>query len=199
MNAHTTGRQNGVALPVMLIMLMVMLVSSTYLLKASTSTTMTTANLAYDSSLSKAVDLGLLTGFEWLSSTAKANKTLLDSDSAGNGYVAHLDTTQRVSDADFWVGSQTITDSAGNRIEYVIHRMCKYAAAYDSISPSINTCVQTPANPSGLNNSVALGASMGSDAQAFAGSPQVHYVVTARIFGTRGGNVVNQSVIMIGV
>ena len=57
-------RQAGLALPIMLIMLAVMLVSSIYLLKASTSTTLTTANLAYDSALGKEADLGVHKAFE---------------------------------------------------------------------------------------------------------------------------------------
>ena len=195
MNAPKSWRQGGIALPVMLILLAVLLVSSLYLLKSSNSTTMTTVNLAYDSSLNKAADLGLLTGFQWLSATATSNRQLLNADSAGNGYVANLDTTLKVSDPLFWVGKRTLTDTAGNSIEYVVHRMCLLPGAYDNPG---NTCVQTPANTSTLNNSVALGDSMASDSQSLAGTPQVHYVVTARIFGARGGNVVNQAVIMIG-
>ena len=190
-------RQRGVALPVMLIMLAVMLVSSAYLLKASTTTTLMTSNLAYDASLSKAVDLGLLTGFQWLRSTAAANKGLLQVNSPDNAYVATFDTTQTVASAGFWIGSKTIDDVAnsGNRIEYVIHRMCALNGAYDLAA---NSCMQTAPNTATVNNTVALGDSLASDSFNLAGAPQVHYIVTARIFGVRGGNVVNQTVVMIG-
>jgi hypothetical protein len=194
--------QQGVALPVMLIMLTVMLVSSIYLLKSTNSTTLTTANLAYDASLSKAVDLGLLTGFQWLSDTAaSANKGLLNNHNAAHGYLATLDTSLSVSDSAFWTGSQTIDDSSGPvtlRIEYVVHRMCALEGAYDMIGQPSNTCVQTAANTATLNNSTAVGDSLATDSPSFAGTPQVHYVITARVFGTRGGNVVNQSIVMIG-
>jgi Tfp pilus assembly protein PilX len=188
-------RQQGVALPVMLIMLMVMLVSSIYLFKASNSTTMTTANLAYESSLSKAADLGLLTGYQWLSDTAKANKALLNASDTTNAYLANLDTTLTPSASGFWTGSKAIVDSANNRIEYVVHRMCAMAGAYDMAN---NTCVQTAANTSTLGTATAAGDSLATDSPSYAGTPQVHYVITARIFGPRGGNVVNQMVVLIG-
>ncbi len=195
----TPSNQRGIALPVMLIMLVVMLVGSIYLFKSTHSTTLTTANLAYDASLSKAVDFGLMSGFQWLSDTARTNRQLLNADDTGEGYVATLDTTQSVNDSGFWTGAKSVTDSANNDIEYVIHRMCAFSGSYDTIGPPANTCMQTAANTSTLNNSVALGDSLSSDAQSLAGMPQVHYIITARMVGARGGYVVNQLVVLIGV
>jgi hypothetical protein len=188
------NRARGVALPVMTIMLTVMLISSIYLLKSSLSSTLLTSRLAYDTQLAKAADLGLLTGFQWLKDTAIANKALFDDDSAGNAYVATFDTTQTIASEQFWVGSVTLVQGE-NRIEYVIHRMCALKGAYDKPS---NSCMQTAPNTSSLGNAVPLGASLASDSTNLAGAPQVHYIVTARIFGARGGNVVNQAVVLIG-
>lgn len=184
----------GVALPVMLVMLTVILLSSVYLLKASTSSTLMTSNLAYDASLSRAVDLGLLTGFQWLKTTAASNKPGLDTSDPDNAYVANYDTTQSTASSGFWTGSKTL-DEGGNRIEYVIHRMCAFSGAYNKPT---NSCMQTAPNTSVVNNTVALGDSLASDSVSLAGAPQVHYIVTARISGVRGGNVVNQVVVMIG-
>jgi hypothetical protein len=190
----TVKRARGVALPVMMIMLTVMLISSIYLLKSSLSSTLLTSSLAYDAQLAKAADLGLLTGFQWLKDTAIANKALLDDDSAGNAYVATFDTTQTLASPQFWVGSLTLVQGE-HRIEYVIHRMCALKGTYDKPS---NSCMQTAPNTSSLGNAVPLGASLASDSTILAGAPQVHYIVTARIFGARGGNVVNQAVVLIG-
>jgi hypothetical protein len=196
MSTPTTARRaRGIALPVMLILLAVMLVSSLYLLRASTSTTLTTSNLAYDAALSKAADYGVLAGSEWLAQTARTNKDALNTTSASHGYVATYTPGQGVNDSAFWVGAVTVRDSQDNAVQYVIHRMCSLAAPWDSAT---NRCTQTSANTSTMNNSVALGDSLASDAQAIADAPQLHYIVTARIFGPRGGNVVNQAVIMIG-
>ncbi len=189
-------RQRGLALPVMLMMLVVMLVSSIYLFKSSNSAALTSTNLAYEDTMSRAADLGLLTAFQWLSATAAANKASLNADSDANGYKATLDTTLSVSSPEFWTGSQTVTDAAGNRVEYIVHRLCALPLGFDTGG---NSCVQTAAKTSSANSAVAIGASLASDAPAYAGSPQLHYVITARIFGSRGGNVVNQSVVLIGV
>lgn len=201
MNTLHLTRQRGLALPVMLIMLVVMLIGSVYMMKASTTSTLMTANLAYDSALSKAADLGLLRGAAWLKTTsAGANRTLLEQNQSSAGYVATYDPDQPVTSTQFWAGSIVITDTteAQNKIEYVIHRLCSAQGRFDASGPPPNSCVVTTANNSLNSGGLKVGESMASDAVPLPAPPQVHYVVTARIFGPRGGNVVNQSVVMIG-
>lgn len=192
----TLRRQHGLALPVMLIILAVMLVTGIYTFKSSHSAALTTGNLAYDDAMSRAADFGVVSGFQWLSTTAAASKGVLNADVPAEGYKATFDTTLSASAPEFWAGSRTVVDAAGNRVEYIVHRLCSLPAPYDATG---NNCVQTAANTSTHNNAVAIGASLASDSPAYAGSPQLHYVITARIFGARGGNVVNQTVVLIGV
>ena len=189
-------RQRGVALPVMLIVLVVMLIGGAYLLKASNTTTITSANMAYQSALNKANDLALMTAAEWLSTTWSSNKALLDSDSVANGYKANFDTTQTTRSPGFWQGSTTLADGNGNSIEYVIHRLCAQAQPYNVNS---NQCMQTTANPIALGSTVALGSSLSSTAVQLAGAPQLHYIITARINGPRGGQAVSQMAVLMGV
>lgn len=189
-----SARQQGLALPVMLIMLTVMLIGSIYLLKSTNSTTLTASNLAYDAALGRAADLGLHTGYAWLSATAATNKARLNTDDRDNAYLATLDTSQTPSGEEFWSGSKVITDASGKDIEYVVHRLCSMPYAYDDR----NACVQTADNTAALGNAVALGNSLSVNAPAFAQTPQVHYVITSRISGPRGGRVVNQMVVLIG-
>lgn len=189
------SRARGIALPVMLILLVVLLVGGIALFRSSNEATLATGNMAYQSSQSRVDDQGLMTAFQWLSTTATNNKGLLDQDQAANGYKATLNTNLSVRDSAFWSGSTTIqvTDAANHTqtIEYVIHRMCALTGAYDSAAPN-NTCVQTASK-----QSTTLGNSMAGDAPAFAGNPQLHYVITARLAGARGGNVINQLVVMV--
>lgn len=193
---HTTSRrQGGAALPVMLIMMLVMLVTSIYLLRSSNSATLAASNLAYDATLSRAVDFGLHTGFQWLSDTASTAKATLNADDAGQGYHANFDTTLTPSDEDFWTNSRLVEDPDGNRIRYVIHRMC---SATGGFSATGQRCLLTSANTVKIGNRVAIGESLASDAPAYASSPQIHYVITARIDGARGGNVINQMAVLIG-
>lgn len=192
-------RQQGIALPVMLIVLTVMLIGTIFLLKATNSTTLTTSNLAYQAALGKAADLGLMAGADWLAATAAANKVALDNDDLANGYLATLNTATTSADAAFWVGARTMpVDAAGNTIQYVTHRMCLLQGAYNNIGPPRNKCVQTtPKSTAGT--SATTGQSVVVTGQLFNDPPQVHYVITARISGPRGGNVVNQLVVTIGV
>jgi len=189
-------RQSGIALPVVLVILAVMLVSGIYLMKSIHSTTLATGNLAYDATLSQSVDLGLHQGFQWLSTTAATNKAALDQDSPADGYVALLDTSQTPRDDAFWSGSQTVAlPDNGGSVEYVIHRLCAQRMAYDNPK---NQCMQTAANTAQLGNTVALGTSLASDSPSYAGTPQVHYVITARLRGAKGASVTNQMTVLIG-
>lgn len=187
-------RQAGIALPVMLIVLLVMLISSIYLLKSSNTTTMTAANLAYDSAQSRAVDYGLHQAFQWLDRTHRINKGLLDDSVSAAGYVARHDTTQGPRTPAFWAGSRIV--ALGNdRIEYVVHRMCDRPGPYNSKS---NKCVQTADNPFAAGAALTPGSSLALPTPRFNGIPRVHYLVTARMDGARGGNVINQMVVLMG-
>lgn len=198
MRVHSSPRrQGGIALPVILIMLTVMLVGSIYLLRSSTSSTLTVTNLAYDAALSREVDLGIHKAFEWLA--LPTTKPLLTANNAAQGYVATLNPGWTVSSPQFWVGSVTMdADANQNRIEYVIHRMCTFAGAYNATLPAANSCMLSAAKRGSVAAAVALGDSLSQNAPSYEDQPQLHYVVTARIFGPRGGNVVTQAVVMMG-
>lgn len=192
---HRSHRQRGIALPVMLIMMLVMLVTGIYLLKSTNSTTLTAANLAYDASLSRAADLGLHEGFEWLKDKSVTDKLALDGNLPDNGYFAFRQPGLNSRDDGFWDSAVTVAGPGETSVQYVIHRMCRGTGPYDGD----NDCVQTAANTAILGTPVAIGESLASDAPNYAGSPQLHYVITARIQGARGGTVVNQMVVLIGV
>ena len=194
MTPRRTLRTAGMALPVILIILAVMLLGSVYLLKSVNSTALTTGNLAYDATLSREADLGLHTAFTWLSQTAQTNKAALNQDDAANGYVATWDAASQPRDGAFWNGSRTIAGDDGTSIEYVIHRLCAATGAYSGA----NRCLQTAANTATAGSTVAMGDSLASDAPSYAGTPQLHYVITARITGGRGSNVTNQMIVLIG-
>jgi len=189
--AHT----EGFALPVVLIILALMLTGAVYLLKAVHSTGLTTGNLAYDATLSRQADLALDTGFQWLSATAATSKATLDNNSAGNGYVATMGGTD-IRDAAFWTGKRTITDSDGTQIDYVIHRMCSAAGAYNDPTAN-NQCMQTAPNTATLGNTLPIGASASINAAVYNGAPRLHYTITARIAGARGAGVTNQMIVLI--
>jgi Tfp pilus assembly protein PilX len=191
-------RQQGIALPVMLIILVVMLISSIYLLKSSNSSTMTAANMAYDAALSKAADLGLHKGFQYLQNRSLTAKSALEQDDLANGYVATYNTAQSVNADAFWVNAKTIENTANgsataDTIQYVVHRACSVTGRFDTN----NACIQTSANVLAGGTAVAAGNSLDMKSDVLTSAPQIHYIITARIFGPRGGNVVNQMVVLI--
>jgi len=191
-------RQQGVALPVVLIILVVMLISSVYLLKSSNSSTLTASNMAYETNLSMAADLGLHAGFRYLQSRAtKANKKQLQDNDIPSGYFASYDPGQSVNDSGFWGDAPTIQAGTGNfvyQVQYVVHRACSLVGSYNVAN---NACVETTANPLSTGSAVTPGESQDAGGVVYTSSPQLHYIITARIFGPRGGNVVNQMVVLI--
>lgn len=198
MGKITTRFQQGVALPVMLIILVVMLISSVYLLKSSNSSTMSASNMAYDAALSKAADLGLHMGFQYLQTRAGKSKTLLNADDDAGGYSATYNPDQSVDSDAFWTNAKKVDNAANgtataDSIEYVIHRACTANGPYDVA----NACVQTSANPIPGGSPPGVGDSLDASSPVYTSAPQIHYIITARIFGPRGGNVVNQMVVLI--
>ena len=82
MEAAVLSKQRGVALPIALIMLVVMLFSGIYLMRASNNATLMSSNLAYARDISRRADYGLAVGYNYLSATANnlAAKGNLDGD-----------------------------------------------------------------------------------------------------------------------
>lgn len=191
-------RQAGVALPVMLLMLLTMSITSIYLIKSVNSSTINATNAAYESALVRAADLGLHTGFSWLSTTANTNRADLNLPNPAQAYFATFNTALRPNNPAFWAGSRKVLSTSGEEVEYIIHRMCTQTGSYDQINPVANRCVMTSeANTSPTK--LPPGSSQSQGNPPFAGAPQVHYIITARLSGPRGGNVVNQMVVLIGV
>ena len=189
-------RQRGIALPVVLVILATMLVSGVYLLKTVHSTALATGNLAYDETLGRAADFGLLQGYDWLRATAAQDKATLDASLPAKGYVAFLNTRLNPRDAEFWRGAVSAPDADGTPVEYVIHRLCKFEGSF---AAQTNECLLTLPNTASLGNTVPLGASLSAKTPAYKPMPQLHYVITARVAGRRGGNAVNQMTVLIGV
>lgn len=193
-----TRSQQGIALPVMLIILVVMLISSIYLLKSSNSSTLSASNMAYDAALSKAADLGLQVGYTYLQGQAAKGKALLNADDLGSGYESTYNPQQQAGTDAFWTNAKTVSNTANgtataDTIQYVIHRACTAKGPYDSA----NACVLTSANPIPGGSPPDVGDSLDAGAPVYNSAPQIHYIITARIFGPRGGNVVNQMVVLI--
>ena len=199
------NRQRGVALPIALIMLVVMLFSAIYLMRATNNATVMAGNLAYERDISRRADFGLSVAYDWLKTTANTTKSNLDTDQVASGYLSTYScaTGNCYRDSAFWANAITTNDPAGNPVQYVIHRMCAYPVANNANYPPpngafINVCVQTVSLAGVSTGGVTAGSSLSSDTEAITMLPQIHYVITARVPGVKGASVVNQMEVMIG-
>jgi Tfp pilus assembly protein PilX len=196
-------RQRGVALPIALIMLVVMLFSAIYLMRASNNATLMSSSLAYERDISRRSDFGLSAGYNWISATASnpATKGNLDADQLASGYISTYAcvASNCYRDTTFWTNSVTVNDPSGNPVEYVIHRMCQYPVAYNGKFGALdNQCVQTSGAAAAAAGGAVAGTSLSSDSEIYTMLPQIHYVITARVPGVKGASVINQMVVMIG-
>lgn len=180
------------ALPVVLIILAVMLLGSIYLLKSVHSTELSTANLSYDAALGRAADLGLHQGYQWLSAQATANKAALDNPIAGKTFYSPTAPAQSPNEKGFWDNAASMPGDDNTTIDYVIYRLCLGSGTYNTGN---NACVQTAA--AGATGSAASPGTSLKVGPVFNKPPQIHFLITARIRGGRGANVINQMVVLI--
>lgn len=186
--------QSGVALPIVLIVLIVMMLGGMSMMRASTTGAIAVGNIAYERNLARLADAGIEAGFDWLRTTSATDKSVFDNDNPGNGYVASYNFAHTYRSPNFWTGSRTITVN-GQAIEYIVKRMCRNAGGFSETSQQ---CIQTAATETGEVGTPGVGASLSADAEQLLGSPMLHYLVTARLVGAKGASVINQAVVMIG-
>ncbi|QYF92871.1 hypothetical protein KY495_19485 [Massilia sp. PAMC28688] len=191
-------RQAGVALPIMLLMVLTMAITSIYLIKSVNSAAINATNAAYESALVRAADLGLHEGYKWLHEKSKVNKAALNTPKPADGYTSSFVPTLVPSDTAFWTNSKKVTSAQGEEVEYVIHRMCSLNGPFDQTKPNPNSCVMT-SEADIPPRVLPPGESIIQDNGMFKSAPQVHYIISSRLSGPRGGSVVNQMVVLIGV
>ena len=189
-------RQAGIALPVMLLMVLTMAITSIYLIKSVNLSTINATNAAYESALVRAADLGLHEGYDWLRQSAQADRASLNTHRLANGYRATFDPDHTPNDDVFWANARQVASPEGS-VQYVIHRMCSREGRQGAGTPR-NACVLTTVAEN-QRTVTAPGDSIRSGPAKFRGAPQVHYLITARLAGVRGGTGINQMVVLIGV
>jgi Tfp pilus assembly protein PilX len=175
-------REQGVVLFIALIVLVAMSLAGLGLMRSVDTGTLVASNLAFKQGAVHGSDRGIEVARSWLMTNSSGSN--LDNDREADGYYA---TTQSNLDllgndpskADFdWSGkSKDIgTDAAGNRIQYVIHRMCETVGAVAGVN-----CVRV-ASTDGLS-AKKTGVHYGS--YGIESKASVYYRVTAKVTGPR--------------
>lgn len=177
----TFANQSGVALPIALIVLVIMILAAVTLVRSVDTTTLVAGNLTFKQRATHAGDEGIRQAFLWLRDTATNNPANLNNTNAASGYYStqHADDPNWNPATNWPAGAVTLaTDAGGNTVSYVIHRLC--------ILPGLayNAPNQQCATHSG-SSTAAAGGSQSVDAPEFTGVVYVYYRVTARIDGPR--------------
>lgn len=133
-------RQRGVVLFIALIALLVMSLAAVALIRSVDTNTMIAGNLALRQSALTSSDRGAETAMDWLEAKALANLADLDADNSAEGYYATYFPTVdanddgKTDDGDDRLFAKNLVDEhgvldtnddgQGNKIEYIIQRMC---------------------------------------------------------------------------
>lgn len=170
------SRQRGVVLVIALIILVAMTLAGIGMVRSIDTGTLVVGNLAFKQSATHGADAAAESGLDWLAART-SDELMLDQ---ARGYFANWQDGFNPATFD-WdnQGSVEVTDArTGNRVSYVIHRMCQNSNA--SANAPGQSCVSIMAASSGGTRG---GAAYGQ--RALAGTIQVYYRVTARAVGPR--------------
>lgn len=194
-NVRPSARaQRGVVLLISLIVLVAMTLAGVAMVRSMDTTLGIAGNMAFKQATIQGSDIGTTAAYTWLGANS-AGATLQNSNST-NGYFA----TRPASEPDWfneasWGNAYKINnlapDAAGNRVRYIVHRMCTIAGAYNAVG---NECaLYYPTSGASSGGSMAVGSTQ------FEGIPQLFYRVTTRVDGPRNTISIIQVSVMIQV
>ncbi|MDO9421639.1 MAG: hypothetical protein Q7T66_15200 [Herminiimonas sp.] len=179
------SRQSGVVLIIALIVLVAMTLAGIALMRSVDTNNLIAGNLAFQQAATRSGDAGVEAAIAFL---AGASAATLEADSSGNGYAAngsaasHSPAAGQSWDA-YWAATLAArkfdlnngaADEAGNKISYVIDRMCNNAGGKTSGGSCIASPVVTAATGNNENQEIQLNA-----------PSVVYYRITVRIVGPR--------------
>lgn len=181
--------QRGVILFVALIVLVAMSLTGIALMRSVDTNLLVAGNLAFRQGATAAGDWGVEAARAYLRTTIVGNPSALDLDNPPAAYYAtwqsNLDLYGTGVGTPFdWAANSLLvgTDSAGNEVRYVVHRLC--GGAGSSTSAGAN-CVRTSSTGSA---SVSEGSTKGTTTYGSAALPSptaVYFRATVRILGPR--------------
>lgn len=192
---RTSRAQRGVILFIALIVIVAMALAGLALVRSVDTNVIVAGNIAFKQAATNAGDEGLEAARTWL----LANKSTLSDDQMAPPASAYWSNWQATADltgndsskADYdWNSNSlevTAGDTAGNRVRYVIHRMC----ADSNKTSSSTTCVKvssttTGALASGGEYSGRRGYEGGGSSSGFSlTATTVYYRITVRVDGPR--------------
>jgi len=174
--------QQGIVIIVAIIAMVAMAFAVAAMLRTATASQGIAGNLAFKKNATSAGDLGVEQARNWLVGQTSLQ---LSNDQAANGYYSTWSTNFDPLTYNWTPGTNaveaTVDDGSGNRVMYVIHRLC-------SITGSFNLPAQNCVRPSSLNNTgagSAFGTGGGGAGAVVIVTPRPYFRITSRIEGPR--------------
>jgi Tfp pilus assembly protein PilX len=185
------SQQAGVVLPIALIVLVAMTLSALALIRSVNMTTLVAGNLAFRESAVLSAERSTEVALQWLVLHSGEGDTELHNNSTANGYQAVREDPANDQNWDtFWnqklaaQAKSSGVDVAGNRVSYVIHRLCDAPGA-----PLPTRCSKPPINTSGDSTSGVT--------EVLPKSSQIYYRITTRVAGPRYTVAYTQTIVAI--
>lgn len=184
--------QRGVVLFVALIVLVAMTLAGIALMRSVDTNVLIAGNLAFRQGATMAGDWGIEAAHGWL--TTNTAGTTLESDqpgvAGGGGYWANWQSsadlygrTATTTDDYNWNNAVAVgTDSVGNEVRYVIHRLCSQAG---STTASGVSCVKVGGGAGAGGAATGTKATVSYGSAALPGVSSTYYRVTVRVAGPR--------------
>ncbi|OWW18676.1 pilus assembly PilX family protein [Noviherbaspirillum denitrificans] len=201
------NRQRGIVLIIALIVLVAMTLASVAMVRSVDTSSIIAGNIAFRQGGVASADAGVEAAIAWLG----ANSSLLEKDRPGKGYFAtgqdcldltgggHFDKECKPPFAVLdWKSPDSVVtlpqDAAGNKVSYVIHRMCAAEGAVDG-----GKCAaDQSALSEGRSQGIATQEKIYGDIDMVSIS-RVYYRVTVRVEGPRNNASFIQAIVSLPV
>ncbi len=171
--------QRGIVLIVALVVLAVMTVAGLLIFRAGGTGVEIAGNVGFKQNATSLGDLGTEAGFAWVYAQRSA-PNVLNADNAAAAYFATWDETFNPITFDWTKAKEAAADDGtGNRVRYVIHRLC--ASAGPPTDPGQRCAIPQAA---GASLGTGGGGGGGGGFSSLVGQP--YYRITARVDGVRG-------------
>ncbi len=198
----STTRQSGLSLPIALIMLAALMIGSVALIKTVDTATLVAGNLAFKHSATLAAERGIQIAVAWLNAQTPTQR---NNSNAAMGYCssqhADDDTPAGWDPTTKWTGACTpvvvATDVAGNKIEYMIHRLCRFpnAARLATVGGQTNFCSTAVGSAGGSAETSSK--QSGYEQKNGGGADYVAYRITIRVLADRGTRSYIQTTVLL--
>ena len=193
----TKFSQQGVVLVVALVVLVSMTLAGLALWRSVDASNVIAGNLAFKQSSITSSDRGIQSAVVWLNH----NRLSLTENNLTQGYLANtlvVDPDWFSNDA--WSNAVSLeADAAGNRVQYLIHRLCRTTGPYNGTDGTgqANNCSSSQSRAPATN--VNSGSESGNESVNRVMTPNIYYRITVRVLGPRNTISIIQSTVMIPV